>query len=152
MVSAKEVRRFCKEPLSLIENYDKAVADTEVMWVCHHREEVVDGVHTSRKQLIAEGRYWNIKPEALIFMTPSDHHELHHKGVKLPSLSEKVKGEGNPFFGRHHTDAARAAISEASTRIGQSDYMREIRRKNATGRHIVIGADGKRHWSPRESA
>lgn len=152
MVSASQVRRYCKEPLNLIENYDKAVADTEVMWVCHHRQEIVDGVHTSKKQLVAEGRYWNVSPDALIFMHPSEHLTMHRKGVKLPTLSEKVKGEGNPFYGKHHSDETKAAIAESVKRIFQSEPMREMRRKIATGRHIVIGEDGKRHWSPRESA
>lgn len=150
MVSAKEVRRFCKEPLELIENYAEAVKDTTVMWHCHHRNELVDGVRKTKSELIAEGLYWNVQPDALIFLTPAEHIRLHHTGVKRPKLAEIRKGSGNPFYGHVHSAESKAAISEASSRMGQSEYMRELRRKNATGRHIIIGPDGKRHWSPKE--
>ena len=39
MVS-NQLKRYCYEP-ELVENYDKAMADTEQLWVCHHRVETI---------------------------------------------------------------------------------------------------------------
>ena len=57
---------------TLIENYDKAIADTTQTWVCHHRRELEPDRKTS-EDLKALGLYWNRPPEELIFLTSSDH-------------------------------------------------------------------------------
>lgn len=38
MINEKNARKYCYQDISLIENYDKAIADTEHMWHCHHWE------------------------------------------------------------------------------------------------------------------
>lgn len=68
---------------TLIENYDKAIADKSQMWVCHHRREL-DPDRKTINELIELGLYWNQPPEALIFMTKSDHMRLHGKGNNNP--------------------------------------------------------------------
>ena len=72
---------------TLIENYDKAIADTTQTWVCHHRREIEPDRKTI-VELIALGLYWNRPPEELIFLTNSDHWKLH------------TQGENNPMFGK----------------------------------------------------
>ena len=72
---------------TLIENYDKAIADTTQTWVCHHRRELEPDRKTI-EDLKALGLYWNRPPEELIFLTNSDHWKLH------------MKGENNPMFGK----------------------------------------------------
>ena len=76
---------FCRTP-ELIENYDKAIADTTQTWQCHHRLEThnSDGerrlVDISKAELIALGMYFDRPPEELIFLTSAEHHCLHNKG------------------------------------------------------------------------
>lgn len=98
-------KNFCCEDISLIENYDKMLADTTQRWCCHHRREISE--HKTRNQLIAEGHYYNRPASELIFMTEFDHKSLHmslrnklQKGVSLSDehkqhISEAVKGNTN---------------------------------------------------------
>ena len=59
---------FCRHP-ELIENYDKAVADETQTWDCHHRREDT----FSQKELIERDEYYDVEPEALIFLTKAEH-------------------------------------------------------------------------------
>lgn len=89
---------FCRTP-ELIENYDKAIADTTQTWQCHHRLEThnSDGerrlVDISSAELIALGMYFDRPPEELIFMTELEHKRLHNvgKGMKGKPHSEEWK-------------------------------------------------------------
>ena len=40
MINEHNAKKFCKEDISKIENYDKAIADTTQVWDCHHRTEI----------------------------------------------------------------------------------------------------------------
>jgi len=40
MICLKSLKKFCCEDLSLIENYDLAISDTNQTWHCHHRLEI----------------------------------------------------------------------------------------------------------------
>lgn len=62
---------FCRHP-ELIENYDKAIADTTQTWECHHRREEL----YSQKELIERGEYFDVSPEELIFLTPNEHRKI----------------------------------------------------------------------------
>lgn len=108
---------FCTEP-EKIENYDKAMADTTQVWHCHHRLEThfSDGTERPEKaiiksdELIALGMYFNRPAEELIFLTVSEHHQLHNrlnnfkytsKGrkrseetLKRMSIAQKSRGTG----------------------------------------------------------
>ena len=132
MINLKNVKKFCKDDISLIENYDKAIADTTQVWHCHHRRETI----FSKPDLIEIGEYYNRPACELIFLTPNEHHRLHHLG-KHPSeesrkkiseakkgkhlsedtrkkLSESLNGENNPMFGKHHSEDTRKKMSEAT--------------------------------------
>lgn len=75
----KKIYYLCCEDPSLIENYDEAVADTEVMWHVHHRKEIdKEGrVSYNRKQLREMGQYYHCPASDLIFLRPEDHRALH---------------------------------------------------------------------------
>ena len=115
MICERTIKKFCKDDISLIENYDKAIADTTQVWQCHHRRETI----YSAKELIEIGEYYNRPACELIFLTPSNHRRLHNLG-KHPSeesrkkMSESKKGENNPMFGKHHSAEARKKMSEAN--------------------------------------
>ena len=59
---------YCRHP-ELIENYDKAMADTIQTWEVHHRLESC----FTQKFLKEMGLYYDVEPEALIFLTKKEH-------------------------------------------------------------------------------
>ena len=76
-------RCYCTTPW-LIENYDKAIADTTQVWECHHRAEIC----YTRKELIEKGDYYNVPPCNLIFLSIKDHNSL-QKGKITPNYTRK---------------------------------------------------------------
>lgn len=128
---------FCRHP-ELIENYDKAIADTTQTWDCHHRMEK----YFPRKTLIAIGWYYDCEPEELIFLTPAEHRKIDsfckrlseaHKGklINHKASSKKVLcvETGEVFESTH--DAQR------KTGIFHNDISRVCngKRKTAGGYH-----------------
>ena len=99
---------LCKEDISLIENYDKAINDTTQLWHCHHREEVKvlpSGmtVLRSRQDLIDNDRYYNCPANELIFLTPTEHKSLHscnRSTSTIRKIIEANKGKTRSVFGK----------------------------------------------------
>lgn len=112
-------RCFCKHP-ELIENYDKAIADTTQTWDCHHRLEThnSDGerrsVDLTAAELMALGTYHDRPPEELIFLTHSEHTRLHSAGRKF-SEEHKAKMSAIRKGKKHgpHSEETKAKISAA---------------------------------------
>ena len=121
MIDKKRAIKYCKNDISLIENYDKAIADKTQVWHCHHRRETI----FSKSDLIEIGEYYNRPACELIFLTKSEHTRLHnlgkpsgmkgkhHSEESRKKMSESQKGENNPRFGKHHSAESRNKISEA---------------------------------------
>lgn len=89
----KSAKLICRDDISLVENYDKAIADKTQKWVLHHRDEIrvlPSGMIAKRSkiELMENGRYYHCPANELIFMTPAGHLSLHHKGKVL---SEETK-------------------------------------------------------------
>ena len=101
MINEYCARRFCKEDISKIKNYDKAIADTTQTWHCHHMTET--WWNCSKQDLIDNECYYNRKACELIFLTPAEHMRLHMK---------ERTGEKNPFYGNHHSEETIRKISE----------------------------------------
>ena len=125
--------RYCKD-YENIENYEKAKADNFKCWDCHHRLQTwtSDGerraVDITAAEIIALGMYYNRPADELIFLTESEHNNLHKKGntyrlgkphteesrIKMSKAHKgKQAGENNPMYGKHHTKEARNKMSEA---------------------------------------
>ena len=134
MISIEQSRKYCYE-VELIENYDMAVADKEHMWHCHHRVETI--MNCGKKELKAQGCYYNRPAHELIFLTGKEHRRLHSKGNKnflgrkhseetRMKMSEAKngekhpnfgkKGEKSPRFGKKHSEEAKRKMSEARKR------------------------------------
>lgn len=121
MITEKYAKSYCKDDISLIENYDKAIADTTQVWDCHHRRETI----FSKADLIEIGEYYNRPACELIFLTKIEHIRIHHLGKHRSEdtrkkMSEALSGENNPMFGKpsafkdkHHSAEARKKMSEA---------------------------------------
>ena len=109
---------FCKEDISLIENYDLAINSNET-YDCHHRNEIMDdGTLHSVKWLKDNDLYYNRPASELIFLTKSEHTYLHHKGKNFSDehkqkLSKAKKGENHPFYGKHFSDEHKEKLSKS---------------------------------------
>ena len=66
MISERQAKRFCKDELFKIENYDKAIADTTHTWDLHHRLELtLDGEFAhSREELKRLGMVDPVEPKS----------------------------------------------------------------------------------------
>lgn len=125
-------RHFCIEDISLVENYEKAIADDSQQWHCHHRLETHKYKNRKReewvrrdenipaKELIALGLYYNRPAKELIFMTESEHHSLHSKNRVVSDstrqkLSEVAKKQQHPGYnkGKKFSEEWRKHLSEA---------------------------------------
>lgn len=79
-------QKYCKDHISKIENYEKALADKIHVWPCHHRLELtLDGQQGCKKDdLIRHNMYYNRPAFELIFLSPFEHSMLHlgkeHRG------------------------------------------------------------------------
>lgn len=125
MITKSNVTLVTKD-LTLVENYDLAIADTE-MWILHHRLEThfSDGTprppyaHINQKELIALGMYYHRPTEELIFMRIKDHSKLHNKALHYNEAfklkcSESKKGKNNPRFGAVLSEETKLKISESN--------------------------------------
>lgn len=97
MICKRSAKKFCKDDISKIENYDKAVADTTQTWICHHR----NGIDRSREELKSLGLYENRPASELIFLTKSEHRALHGAG------------ERHYNYGKHLSDVTKKKITES---------------------------------------
>ena len=136
MINLKNVKKFCKDDFSLIENYDKAIADDTQVWDCHHRRETIYSV----KDLQDIGEYYNRPACELIFLTKSEHTRLHHLGKHHSAetrykISESLSSEKNPLFGKHHSAEARKKMSEAHKGKNHSDETRKKISEAKKGKH-----------------
>lgn len=132
MINVKKVKCYCKDDISLIENYDKAINDNLQTWQCHHRRETI----YSKSDLIEIGEYYNRPAIELIFLTPKEHISLHHKGktFKLSEetkrkISESVKGEKNGFYGKKHSEETKKKMSESHKGKNRKPKSEEHKRK-----------------------
>lgn len=132
MISVRNAQMFCAEPIELIENYDKAVADQTQVWHCHHIWETMLGY--SKEELIEMNEYYGIPACNLIFLTPEEHCRIHNKGKILSEETkeilrekatgrkqseesnrkrrESMLGENNPFYEKHHTEETLKILSD----------------------------------------
>lgn len=134
---------FCRKP-ELIENYAQAIADTTQTWDVHHRLESC----FTQKFLVDMGLYFDVEPEALIFLTREDHNKIdsrckrHNKALKGKKLgphseetkrkiSEAQKGERNHMYGKHFSE-------EAKRKIRESLKGKHINRKDQSKRVLCI--------------
>ena len=101
MISEEQVKRYCCDELSKIENYELAVEDNVNMWHCHHRLEIQpDGTEVSLNELKSRGLYYHRPAGELIFLTHSEHTILHKNG-------------NHYTLGKHHSEETKRKISDS---------------------------------------
>ena len=126
MIDTYRAKKFCKEDLSKIENYDKAISDDTQTWHCHHRTEI--WWNCTKKDLIDNECYYGRKACELIFLTPAEHKSLHSKGKIVseetkqkmsiaqkgkPRSKESIKKRSETVKGRHLSEETKKKIAEA---------------------------------------
>ena len=137
MICENIAKSYCKDDISLIENYDKAIADKSLVWHCHHRRETI----YSRSGLKEIGEYYNRPACELIFLTPLEHMRLHNLGKHLSEetrkkLSEANKGKPSGMNGKHHSAEARKKLSEAHKGKSLSVDTRKKLSEAQKGKHF----------------
>ena len=100
MICIKTAKKFCKDDITLIENYDKAISDQTQTYECHHRLELtLEGEHANSVQdLIRLDMYYHRPYFELIFLTKSDHYKLHLPYRNTEEFKRKI---GDSSKGRH---------------------------------------------------
>ena len=110
MINIRKVKRYCKEDISKIKNYEQAVNDTTQTWVCHHMTET--WWNCTAKELIENECYYNRKACELIFLTPAEHKSLHSKGKILSAEIRKKISESHK--GKILSEETKRKLSEAN--------------------------------------
>lgn len=98
MINEKSAKIYCSEDISLIENYNQAIADKEKMWDTHHRRECDDEGRTlfTHKQLKEMNLYFKRPASELIFVTRSMHSKIHREICeKRGKIGGKIGGKKN---------------------------------------------------------
>ena len=130
MICERNSRKFCCEDISNIENYDKAIADKENMWDCHHRLEIQGPFRNSKELLIRCGVYYNVPASQLIFLREDEHIRLHHCGNSY-------------WLGKHHTDKTKRILSEQKSGSKNPSYGKHPSEETLRKRSLAL--KGKRH-------
>lgn len=81
-----------------IENYDKAIADPDNLWVIHHRKEIDNNgrIKYMSKDLKQMGLYYHRPADELIFLLPEEHRKMHWES----GLRELYSERANKFWSK----------------------------------------------------
>ena len=141
MIDITNVKRYCCEDISLIENYEEAVNSNE-RYDCHHRLEIQDDEMVSVETLIKNNLYYNRPANELIFLTHSNHTKIHKpsrymiKGVIKHNDEYKERCRQNMLGKRWYTngkDNIRSRECPEGYYLGRT--FRVANNKGSTGYH-----------------
>lgn len=139
MINIQNANIYCYEDISLIENYENAVADDTQMWELHHRLE--SDKNLSRKKLISMDMYFHRPASELIFLTPFEHRSLHHKDKpkseetkskmsetakkRLPPTEESRKKNSESHKGKKVWNSGKTNVYSEETLIKMSESAKK---------------------------
>lgn len=117
MINIKLAKRYCKEDITLIENYSEAISDTTQTWTIHHKGEILPCGRYSINDLKKFNLYYHRPASELIFIRSAEHTKLHHLGAKRSNetkqrISNGTKGN-KKWLGKHHTEETKHKISQS---------------------------------------
>ena len=141
MINEKCAKRFCKEDIYKIENYELAINDKSQMWECHHKAEILPCGRFSRNDLKKFNLYFNRSANELIFLTSNEHRKLHRKGIKLSEetkrkLSESHKGLNTWTKGKSKSEETCRKLSESHKGKNRKPKSEETKRKISEARKL----------------
>ena len=96
--------------------------------------------------------YYNRPYFELIFLTHSEHLKLHKEGTHRSDdikrkISESLKGENHPFYGKHLSAEHRQKLSEAN----KGKHNKDMKGKPFTAEHRQkLSEAAKRRWLRQE--
>jgi hypothetical protein len=139
MISEKYAKEFCKDDITKIENYEKAISDPTQTWHCHHRLELtLDGEYAhSIEDLKRLDMYYNRPYFELIFLQGPEHRHLHGKTRSAETIAKISEAKKSTTLSAEH----RAHIRESGKKrrvhkdidVRQNEdyttYQREYQRK-----------------------
>ena len=137
MINEKYAKKYCREDISKIENYEKAIADTTQIWDCHH----ILGEILTRQQLLDHDFYYDVPPCMLKFVTKAEHNSIHQRGNK------------NAFYGKKHSYESRARMSASHNGILHTKETRRKMSESRKGKKLSeetrrkLSEAGKRRWA-----
>ncbi len=151
MINERYAKKYCKDDISRIENYDKAVADHTHTWEMHHRLEfTLDGEFAhSKEELKRLNIYYHRPYFELIFLTKSEHRRLHNKHRS----DETRRNVSVAHKGKHLSDETKCKISEARKGMTFTDEHRRNLSKSQKGKVLSeehrrkLSESAKRRWS-----
>lgn len=156
MINEQYAMKYCKDDITKIENYDKAINDPSKTWEIHHRLELtLDGDYAhSAEELKRLNMYYARPYFELIFLTKSEHTKLHMKG-KHPTKGKCLSDEHRRKLsevqkGKQFSDETRRKMSEVRKGRTFSDEHRRKLSEAQKGRKLITGDDGKRVWLSKE--
>ena len=122
------MKRYCSEPIENIENYDKAVNDSDNLWDCHHRLEVQGQFRNSAELLKRCRMYWHVPASQLIFLREDEHRRLHLTGKSLSSeLKDKIS---KSRMGHRMSEESRKKMSQSHINHPAKSRQVEMTRKS----------------------
>lgn len=152
MINEDYAKLYCAEDISLIENFNKAVADKSKTWHLHHRAEILPCGKFSKLDLQMANLYFKRPASELIFLPPREHLRLHQLGNKkstthCENISKGRKGMkfsdshlrnlSSSHLGNRHTLATRKKMSKTRKGVPKSEeHKRKI--KEALKRHFSL--------------
>lgn len=169
MICYTQAKRYCREDISLIENYDKAMADDSQTWEIHHKLETHKYKDRSRTEWIRRDEdvsvqelkafdvYYNRPAKELIFMSIVEHKRLHAEGRRghiivseetRRRMSEAAKRRKTPPFTEEHKqkirDALKGRIISDETKKKISETLKGQTLSEDTRRKISEKLKGKK--------
>ena len=157
MINEYCVKAYCSEDISLIENYDLAIADNMQTWDCHHRGEILPCGRFSPNDLKKFGLYYKRPAAELIFLTKAEHTHLHKRGITLSEATKKAMSDTRK--GVPKSEEHKKAISEANSKkilqfTKSGEFIREWPSMRETSRQLKINCsnicqccNGKRKYA-----
>ena len=135
MINKVNAQMYCAQPIELIENYDKAIADNTQVWDCHHVWETMLGY--SKEELIEMNEYYGIPACNLIFLTREEHQRIHaynRVDSEETRLNKSKSQMGNKNrLGIQHSEEIKRKISEREKEYWKThehyEVTEEIREK-----------------------
>lgn len=114
MISTRYAKKYCKDDIANIENYELAVSDKDSLWECHHRRESI----YTQQELKEIGEYYNRPAAELIFLPITTHRK---KMAGRKKSAQHRKNISKSRIGMVFTDEHRRHLSEAHTGYKWSD-------------------------------
>ena len=142
----RRVKSYCKDDISLIENYDKAINDNTQIWDCHHRLE------TDMNMLVEDLKemdlYYNRPASELIFLTSIEHIKLHAHNKTDITIERLSKSHKNKILSDNVRQkiSANSCMKDPNVRLKVSNTLMGHIGANL-GRHRVYRDDGSWYMS-----